>query len=125
MKPCVSIYSARGQTNTTCFRNAVLGPAWAKQTSTVIWQNHHPLGGSDPTALAKLNKHQYEKLVKEVNSMLRKLNVPSSIDKMKISRCDLTVNIGFSSRDELVEYLRIFKKGLCIYHYSRVFFSVR
>lgn len=30
---------------------------------------------------------------------------------MKISRCDLTTNIELSSQDELMEYLRIFKKA--------------
>ena len=79
------------------------------------------LGESDPTALAKLNKRQYKKLVKAVDAMLEKLNVPLSIDEMKISWCDLTVNIEFSSQEELMEYLRIFKKSLNIRHYSHVF----
>ena len=81
------------------------------------------LGESDPTALAKLSKRDYKKLIKAVDSMLKKLGVPISIDKMKITRCDLTLNIEFSSQEELMEYLRIFKKSLCIYRYKRVSFK--
>lgn len=81
------------------------------------------LGESDPTALAKMDKRQYKELVKAVDRIFRKLNIPGSIDTMKISRCDLTVNIEFSSQDELMEYLRIFKKSLRIHHYSVVYFK--
>lgn len=81
------------------------------------------LGESDPTALAKLDKRQYKKLVKAVDSVLESLEVPCSIDEMKISRCDLTINIIFSSQKELMEYLRIFKKSLCIRHYEHVLFK--
>lgn len=81
------------------------------------------LGDADPTALAKLGKRQYKELVKTVDSMLKKLKVPISIDKMKISRCDLTMNIEFSSQDELMTYLRIFQKSRLIPKYSHVFFK--
>lgn len=81
------------------------------------------LGESDPTALAKLDRRQYRELVKAADKMLKKLKVPCSIDKMKISRCDLTVNIEFSSQEELMEYLRILKKSLRIYPYKHVSFK--
>ena len=81
------------------------------------------LGEADPTALAKLSKRQYKKLVKTVDSILKKLKVPLSIDDMKISRCDLAMNIEFSSQDELMEYLCIFKKSLLIHKYKHVFFK--
>ena len=81
------------------------------------------LGSSDATAVASLNKKQYKELVKTADKMLRKLEISQSIDAMKISRCDLTINIYFSTEEELMEYLRIFKKSLLIPHYSRVFFK--
>lgn len=81
------------------------------------------LGEADPTALAKLSKRQYKELVKTVDSMLKELKVPLSINKMKISQCDLTINIEFSSQDELMECLRIFKKSLLIHRYRYVFFK--
>lgn len=81
------------------------------------------LGDADPTALAKLSKWQYKALVKTVDSMLKKLKVPISIDNMKVSRCDLTVNIEFSTQDELMAYLRIFQKSRLIPKYSHVFFK--
>lgn len=81
------------------------------------------LGDADSTALAKISKRQYKALVKAVDTMLKKLKVPTSIDKMKISRCDLTMNIEFSSQDELMAYLRIFQKSCLIPHYSHVFFK--
>lgn len=81
------------------------------------------LGESDPTALADLSNRQYKELVKVVDKMLKTLKVPCSIDEMKISRCDLTVNVEFSSKEELMEYLRIYRKSLCIRHYEPVFFK--
>ena len=77
----------------------------------------------DPTTLAKMSKRQYKKLVKAVDSMLEKIKVPLSIDDMKISRCDLTMNIEFFTLGELMEYLRIFKKSRCIPHYKHIFFK--
>ena len=81
------------------------------------------LGDADPTALAKLSKWQYKALVKTVDSMLKKLKVPISIDNMKISRCDLTMNIEFFTQDELMAYLRIFQKSRLIHQYRHVFFK--
>ena len=81
------------------------------------------LGETDPTALARMNRAQYQKMVKTADTLLKKLKVPCSIDKMKISRCDLTINLEFSDQNELMEYLRIFKKGLLIYPYEHIFFK--
>ena len=41
---------------------------------------------------------------------------------MKTSQCDLTMNFPFSSLEKLLEYLRIFKKGLLVPHYKHVSF---
>ena len=81
------------------------------------------LGEPDPTALAEFDKRQYNELVKTLDEIFKKLKVPRSIDEMKISRCDLTMNVEFATREELMEYLRIFKKSLCIYRYWRVYFK--
>lgn len=80
------------------------------------------LGEKDPTALAKLDRKSYKELVKRIDKMLKKLKVPCSIDEMKISRCDLTVNLEFSSQEEPMQYLRILKKSVLIHDYSYVFF---
>ncbi|MCI8440747.1 MAG: hypothetical protein HFF73_14805 [Oscillospiraceae bacterium] len=81
------------------------------------------LGLEDPTVLFQPNKRQYKEMVKAVDKMLKKLVIPASIDSMKISRCDLTLNSAFSSQSELREYLRIFQKSLVIPHYKHVFFK--
>jgi len=81
------------------------------------------LGEKDPTALTKLDKDTYKKLVKTVDKILKKLKVPRSIGEMKISRCDLTLNLEFSGQDELTEYLRIIKKSLIPWPYTHVFFK--
>lgn len=81
------------------------------------------LGEQDPTALFRPDKRSYKQLVKTADKLLKKLKVPSSIDHMKISRCDLTMNLPFSSLEELLEYLRIFKRSSLIPCYRRVFFS--
>ncbi|MDE7247777.1 MAG: hypothetical protein K2N43_07805 [Lachnospiraceae bacterium] len=81
------------------------------------------LGEKDPAALAKLNKDTYKKLVKTADKLLKKLEIPCSINEMKISRCDLTVNVEFFDQDELTEYLRIFKKSFVPTAYTHVFFK--
>lgn len=69
------------------------------------------LGSSDPTALFHANQQRYKQLVKAVDAQLQKLSVPGSIDGMKISRCDVTINVSFDDHNILLEYLRILKKG--------------
>lgn len=69
------------------------------------------LGSLDPTVLFRANKRHYKQLVKVVDAQLRKLSVPGSIDGMKISRCDVTINANFDDHNILLEYLRILKKG--------------
>ncbi len=77
----------------------------------------------NPTALFRPDRRSYKQLVKTADKSLKKLKVPSSIDRMKISRCDLTGNGLFSSQKELMEYLRIFKRSALIPRYRHVFFS--
>jgi len=69
------------------------------------------LGSSDPTALFHPNQKRYKLLVKSVDAVLEKLSVPGSIDGMKISRCDVTINASFDDYNIMLEYLRILKKG--------------
>lgn len=69
------------------------------------------LGSSDPTALFHANQQHYKQLVKTVDAQLQKFSVPGSIDGMKVSRCDVTINASFDDRNILLEYLRILKKG--------------
>ena len=83
----------------------------------------HVLGEQDPTALFQPDTQSYKKLVKTADKLLKKLKVPVSIDQMKISRCDLTINILFSTQAELMEFLRIFKKSFLIKHYDHVVFQ--
>ena len=74
------------------------------------------LSKASPTALFQTDKWNYRHLVMTADRLLKNLKVPCSIDNMKISRCDLTANIEFSSQEELMEYLRIFKRSLKIPH---------
>ena len=83
------------------------------------------LSEANPTALFQPDKWNYRHLVMTADRLLKNLKVPCSIDNMKISRCDLTANIGFSSQEELMEYLRILKKSLIIPRYKYVFFEKR
>ena len=83
------------------------------------------LGETKSTALFQPDKWSYQQLVKSADELLQQLKVPCSIDYMKISRCDLTANIEFSSQEELMEYLRILKKSLIIPRYKYVFFEKR
>ena len=81
------------------------------------------LGDAAPTALFQPDKWSYRQMVKSADKLLKRVKVPCSVDAMKISRCDLTANIEFSSQEEKMEYLRIFKKSLTIPHYKFVFFK--
>ena len=81
------------------------------------------LGETDPTALAEMGKRQYNEFVKSVDKSLKKLKLPVSIDDMKISRCDLTINVYFATQEELMEYLRVLKKSFNIRCYQHVFFK--
>lgn len=99
------------------------GKLWKLYRLRVQVEPCRVLGEPDPTALAKLGKRQYKDMVKAVDAILKTLKIPCSIDEMKISRCDLTVNVEFSSQDELMEYLRIFQNSLHIRRYERVTFK--
>lgn len=81
------------------------------------------LGEQDPTGLFQPDTQSHRQLVKTADKLLKKLKVPVSIDQMKISRCDLTINILFSTQAELMEFLRILKKSFLIKHYDHVVFQ--
>lgn len=54
------------------------------------------LAGGDPTALFQADKKQFREMVKQVDSLLQPYGLPRSIDRMKISRMDLTCDLIFS-----------------------------
>lgn len=81
------------------------------------------LGEANPTALFHPDKKQYKELVKRTDKILKKLKIRRTIDAMKISRCDVTINVEFEEQRTLMEYLRIYKKSLQIPHYECVHFK--
>lgn len=80
------------------------------------------LGEHDPTAVWNPERKTYKEMVKTANRLLKPLKIPLSIHEMKISRCDLTVNLFLKNSTELNEYLRILKKSRSIPRYKRVSF---
>ena len=69
------------------------------------------LGSDDPTALYQYSKKSFHKLQQLCDRYLEMLCIPGSIEAMKVSRCDLTCNLGFPDQDYVEAYLRILKKS--------------
>lgn len=69
------------------------------------------LGSDDPTALYQYTKKSFHRLQQLCDRYLEMLCIPGSIGTMKVSRCDLTCNLGFPDQDYVDAYLRILKKS--------------
>lgn len=80
------------------------------------------LAGGDPTALFQADKKQYREMVKQVDSLLQKYGLPRSIDRMKISRMDLTCDLTFQESGVVQQYIRTLQKSFLLPHYKRVCF---
>ena len=75
------------------------------------------LGSNDPTTLYQYSKKSFHKLQQLCDRYQEGLCIPGSIETMKISRCDLTCNLGFPDQDYVDAYLRILKKSHLISGY--------
>lgn len=86
----------------------------------------HPmlaLGNTDRSALYKPKKQrEYREIVKRVDKLLKTVNIPCSIDKMKLYRVDVTANLFFSENSLVDEYIRVLKKSALLPHYQLDFF---
>lgn len=86
----------------------------------------HPtlvLGCSDRSALYKpREKSEYQVIVKDVDALLASVNIPYSIDTMKLYRIDTTENMIFSRTLMVDEYIRILKKNCLLPYYQLDFF---
>ena len=76
------------------------------------------LGSDDPTALYQPTKKSYRKLVKTVDKLLKKCCLPCSVDEMKVSRTDLTVDMHLESDALVHAYIRFLQKGWRMCHYE-------
>ena len=81
------------------------------------------LGSDDPTALYQYSKKSFHKLQQLCDRYLEMLCIPGSIEAMKVSRCDLTCNLGFPDQDYVEAYLRILKKSHLIPGYKADIFK--
>lgn len=82
----------------------------------------HPmlvLGGSDRSTLYKPQKRsEYRQIVETVDGLLESVNIPCSIDKMKLYRVDPAINLIFGEASMADEYIRILKKSRRLPHYQ-------
>lgn len=82
----------------------------------------HPLlvlGDSDRSALYQpQKKDEYKKIIKRADRLLKTIAIPCSIDKMKIYRVDITINLVFKVEALVNEYLRILKRSCLLPHYQ-------
>jgi len=86
----------------------------------------HPmlaLGGLDRSALYHPRKKcDYGKIANAIDKLLKAIDVPCSVDKMKLYRVDLTANLIFEKNPLVDEYIRILKKSHLLPHYQMDFF---
>lgn len=80
------------------------------------------LAGGDPTALFQADKKQYHAMAERVDSLLQKYGLPRSVDRMKISRMDLTCDLTFQEAGVVQQYIRTLQKSFVLPHYKRVCF---
>ncbi len=80
------------------------------------------LASGDPTALFQANKKQYREMVGQVDSLLQPYSLPRSVDRMKISRLDLTCDLAFKEPEMVQQYIRTLQKAFVLLHYKRVRF---
>lgn len=81
----------------------------------------HPtliLGDDDRSALYQAKKSSYKTMVRLVDKMLDSINVPCSLDDMKLYRADVTANTIFVHAKWVTEYIRIYKKSVILPHYK-------
>jgi len=76
------------------------------------------LGSTIPTELYQPTRKNYRELVRKVDAILKPLHIPYTVDAMKISRLDCTVDQYYSTHYEIMEYLRILKKGCVLPRYK-------
>ena len=81
------------------------------------------LGSDDPTALYQCSKKSFHELQQLCDRYLEMLCIPGSIETMKVSRCDLTCNLGFPDQQYVDAYLRILKKSHMIPGYKADIFK--
>ncbi len=65
-----------------------------------------------------LPKKNYRELVRKIDAILESLHIPYTVDAMKICRLDCTVDLYYSTHDEVMAYLRILKKGCVLPRYK-------
>lgn len=80
------------------------------------------LASGDPTALFQADKKQYHAMVEKVDSLLQQYGLPRSIDRMKISRMDLTCDLTFRDSEMVEQHIRTLQKSFVLPHYKRVCF---
>ena len=68
-------------------------------------------------------KKEYKEIVKAVDTLLKTVHVPCSIDDMKLSRIDVTANLIFQDKAVVEQYLHILKKGCLLPHYRFEYFK--
>ena len=81
----------------------------------------HPtlvLGNENRSALYGPAKPSYKKMLKIIDKFLNQVCAPCSLENMKLSRVDVTMNLIFDDSDMVNQYLRIIKKGLILPHYQ-------
>lgn len=77
----------------------------------------HPalvLGEMDRSNLYQPEKKaEYKSMIKLVDKLLKEVDVPCSVDDMKLYRADVTANFIYDTSASVSEYIRILKKAVC------------
>lgn len=83
------------------------------------------LKSKNPAALYVPTKKSYCALVKTADKRLKHLDIPRSIDEMKLCRADWTVDLYFKEKACVLSYVRILQNSFVMPHYKRVRFKTQ
>lgn len=81
----------------------------------------HPtllLGIRDHSALYTPSKQSYHEIVDTADKLLQRVNIPCSVDHMKLYRLDITANLIFPEENIVMAYLHVLKKSRMLPQYQ-------
>lgn len=77
----------------------------------------------EPTALFQADEESVQQVKRRLRNILDKIGADRRLKEFKLSRCDLTCNLYYERRNDVLDRANIFKKFFSIPHYSTVKFG--
>lgn len=80
-------------------------------------------GTYEPTALFQANEQSVQQVKHRLRNILDKIGVDRRLKEFKLSRCDLTCNLYYKRRNDVLERVNVLKKAYLIPHYRVILFG--